>query len=74
MVSDGHQQLDPVGSVCNEVMKVCTGSVKDSNGWYLGTGGATKKDKFSEKFQATLRKIILRFFLESPLLKVQNLQ
>ena len=29
-------KLDPVGSTVRyEVMKMCTGSVKDSNAWYL---------------------------------------
>ena len=29
-------KLDPVGSTVRyEVMKLCSGSVKDSNGWYL---------------------------------------
>ena len=32
-------------------MKLCTGSVLDSNDWYLEKGGATKKGKFSEKFK-----------------------
>ena len=30
------RELDPVGSnVRYEVMKLCTGSAKDRNGWYL---------------------------------------
>ena len=30
------EKLDPVGSTERyEVMKLCTGLVKDSNGWYL---------------------------------------
>ena len=30
------RKLDPGGSTVRyEVMKLCTGSVKDSNGWYL---------------------------------------
>ena len=31
-----NEKLDPVGSTVRyEVMKLCTRSIKDSNGWYL---------------------------------------
>ena len=32
-----HLELDPVGSTVRyEVMKLCAGSIKDSNSWYTG--------------------------------------
>ena len=35
-VSKAVQKLDPVGSTVRyEMMKLCTGSAKDSSGWYL---------------------------------------
>ena len=46
----------------------------------LGTGHSTETDEFLEKFQMAVdspphfRKIMLQFFSESPILKVQNLQ
>ena len=56
----------------------------DIRNFALGTGGVSKTDEFSEKFQTTFdppphfRKIMLQlcsnFMLKKPCLKVQNLQ